>query len=694
MKHRYGHALAALAIGTSMLLAGSVATTNAAYVPSTGLSSACTTLLAFKHADGTETCSDALSGYESTDTVVFLKSYMMDDDVNGKNRINVDAPATFTSLPGVRIGGRLIFNSGTSGSTVKGMDFVVNSGLNPSSIDVNGASDVTIRNNRFTLKGDVDPASPRPAVDGLIRSVLVRSGSDNVRIAGNEFEADKPRGSYAMGAIALFDNGTGIGNPTITDNALTVTGAQNARANVAFVTTGPIDQNSYRSAHIDNLTVTGNTVRGDGTGNQQGVELGNVNGAEISGNTFEKTNTGVTYSLYPAGKPNSGVDIDSNTFRNTKYSVQLTGDLEGDGKFTNYADDTIHIHGNTHEGESGQNKIDSATLDLAAGSRWGDESMVEAYDFDLNIDPDAAAMDEDQLNKQVIARSKAFIWVDHYDPKVSDTSLAALKSAIEKVRNSQSNHEPVDVTIHGVSSKSAVQPFKTITTTVRAEAGTAQTHTVTFDSNGGSKVDSQTVENGKRVSKPSDPTKDGYQFAGWQLHGKNYDFDDPVTDDITLVAQWRQENGWLGWLEDFLGGGNTEVGWDVPVYRLYSPVTLEHLYTTDRNEVDHLKTVGWQYEGKAFTMSTEGTPVRRFYNSVTRKHVFTTSQAEIDALKASGWSDEGVPFHAPTVDDNRDVYRVYSPSTQDHMLTTDVNEYRTLTASGAWHGDGVVFRAK
>ena len=66
------------------------------------------------------------------------------------------------------------------------------------------------------------------------------------------------------------------------------------------------------------------------------------------------------------------------------------------------------------------------------------------------------------------------------------------------------------------------------------------THTVTFDSNGGSAVDAQTVDDGGKAVKPADPTRDGYTFAGWMLDGQPYDFGQPVTGDITLTAAWTR----------------------------------------------------------------------------------------------------------------------------------------------------------
>ena len=70
-----------------------------------------------------------------------------------------------------------------------------------------------------------------------------------------------------------------------------------------------------------------------------------------------------------------------------------------------------------------------------------------------------------------------------------------------------------------------------------------KTFTVTFDSAGGSAVDSQTVTEGETVAKPNDPIRDGYDFDGWYLEGKKYNFDTSVTGDITLTALWSRHSG-------------------------------------------------------------------------------------------------------------------------------------------------------
>ncbi|MBO7583516.1 MAG: InlB B-repeat-containing protein [Treponema sp.] len=78
--------------------------------------------------------------------------------------------------------------------------------------------------------------------------------------------------------------------------------------------------------------------------------------------------------------------------------------------------------------------------------------------------------------------------------------------------------------------------------------------TVTFDSNGGSSVSSQTAATGTSIQKPADPVKpvsktkysryDNYAFEGWYSDPeltKGYNFNSAVTDDTTLYAKWLKD---------------------------------------------------------------------------------------------------------------------------------------------------------
>ena len=88
------------------------------------------------------------------------------------------------------------------------------------------------------------------------------------------------------------------------------------------------------------------------------------------------------------------------------------------------------------------------------------------------------------------------------------------------------------------------------TTAFAADESPAVTNvTVTFDSNGGGEVKSQTIQQGQQVQRPADPVKEGYTFIGWydknDLDNKYYNmpewnFSYPVTKDLELVAQWME----------------------------------------------------------------------------------------------------------------------------------------------------------
>lgn len=66
------------------------------------------------------------------------------------------------------------------------------------------------------------------------------------------------------------------------------------------------------------------------------------------------------------------------------------------------------------------------------------------------------------------------------------------------------------------------------------------TYTVSFDLNGGTgQITSQIVEAGDSASRPSSPSRDGYTFLEWQLNGREYNFNTPVIQNITLIATWE-----------------------------------------------------------------------------------------------------------------------------------------------------------
>jgi len=68
------------------------------------------------------------------------------------------------------------------------------------------------------------------------------------------------------------------------------------------------------------------------------------------------------------------------------------------------------------------------------------------------------------------------------------------------------------------------------------------TYTVTFDTQGGSVVNSQTVAHGGKVTEPTVPTRTGYAFGNWHKESgctNAWNFgSDTVTANVTLYAKW------------------------------------------------------------------------------------------------------------------------------------------------------------
>jgi len=69
-------------------------------------------------------------------------------------------------------------------------------------------------------------------------------------------------------------------------------------------------------------------------------------------------------------------------------------------------------------------------------------------------------------------------------------------------------------------------------------------YTVSFNSDGGSEVASQTVKNGEKATKPANPTKRDHDFDEWFSDSEftnQWNFETEVTRNITLYAKWNQK---------------------------------------------------------------------------------------------------------------------------------------------------------
>lgn len=142
------------------------------------------------------------------------------------------------------------------------------------------------------------------------------------------------------------------------------------------------------------------------------------------------------------------------------------------------------------------------------------------------------------------------------------------------------------------------------------------------------------------------------------------------------------------------------------VYRLYSPITQHHLYTTDVNELNVLRSGGnWNYEGNAYWVKSTGgcqadESVYRFYSQRLQVHLYTMDENERAVLSGyppDAWAFEGTAYCASKsqITATKPIYRFYSEQLKSHLFTADENEKNVLSGypTDVWRYEGIAYYA-
>ena len=175
---------------------------------------------------------------------------------------------------------------------------------------------------------------------------------------------------------------------------------------------------------------------------------------------------------------------------------------------------------------------------------------------------------------------------------------------------------------------------------------------VTFNTNGGSAVASQTVKEGETVKRPSNPKRSGYTFKGWytSLNGsKTFNFNTKITKSITIYAQWNRNSSSGGGGNSGGNGGGTTPAQNDPEYR----VTFNSNYKKGNNKT---ATETIKYSNRYVT--TNRFPLSHFsdftkgpgYNAIKNYYNF------------SGWSESssGSAQASIEITRNKTVYAVWT----------------------------------
>ena len=230
-----------------------------------------------------------------------------------------------------------------------------------------------------------------------------------------------------------------------------------------------------------------------------------------------------------------------------KNAYDFTAPVRGD--MTLYAKWTINTYTVSFDSIGGSS-VDEKTADYNTvvtqpenptkmgytfGGWYTDEACKNAYDFAAPVRGDMTLYAKWTINTYTVSFDS--IGGSSVDEKTVDYNTAVTQPE---------NPTKMGYTFEGWYTDEACKNAYDFTAPVRGDMTlyakwTINTYKISFDSLGGSSIDAKTTDYNTTITKPENPTKTGYTFAGWFTDydcTKAYDFAAPVTGDLTLFAKW------------------------------------------------------------------------------------------------------------------------------------------------------------
>ena len=257
--------------------------------------------------------------------------------------------------------------------------------------------------------------------------------------------------------------------------------------------------------------------------------------------SWHKSSNAEGYSIYYRKLGGSWVEVADVNANNTSY---LCGGLDADTPYTFTVRAFNHGKWSTYD----KHGLTVRTPKMPSGE-------IKVYHVELDRDDISIKVGKSYTLKATVypdnATNKKLKW------ESADTSIATVDSNGRVVGIGEGMTMVYAEATDGSGQSASCEVY------VSAEPSPTPTpdkkYTVTFDSQGGSHVSSQTVKEGTTISLPT-PTRDGYKFLGWytEATGGNKVTSLTVTKDVTLYAHWEKEQG--GAVENVtLKGSDSEI---------------------------------------------------------------------------------------------------------------------------------------
>ena len=237
------------------------------------------------------------------------------------------------------------------------------------------------------------------------------------------------------------------------------------------------------------------------------------------------------------------------------FATKVTSDLTLYAQWSE-GGEPISAHTVTFD-SAGGSEVASKVVADGACVRRPDNPTLAGFDFDGWYTEDG---DEYDFANVVTADITLYAhWKTSFDPEsvylVIFDSAGGSAVGARTVKSGDKVEKPADPTLKGCTfvgwfTKDSTEAYDfdsevtenlTLYAHWEKSGSDAVSYTVTFDSAGGTPVETKTVAEGECVKEPTAPTRAGYDFCGWTLDGKPYDFKTKVKSNLELKATWKKQ---------------------------------------------------------------------------------------------------------------------------------------------------------
>ena len=411
--------------------------------------------------------------------------------------------------------------------------------------------------------GEADPALSSTVSGTISGEVYALDGK-------LEREAGENVGNYKilLGTLALKDNGAFKASNYILSLDTTAVYFEIKKAAAPSAPTG---LSGMKGKTLATVPLTGGWAWADDTTvmNTAGTQTFKTNYTDTTGNYENATNVDVTVEVID--KTNVSASI---TFADGKLTYNGAGQ----------AYETASISGITAGANPGWTYayVPSGTGSLDASGKpqnAGTYTVTATYEDDDNYGTKSAVL---EIKKAVPTGTPKYTEITTAGKTLADAAITttgadfSVPGAVIWVADDGVTPLP-DTTVVAANTyykwlftPTDTDNYETLTGTIRlyrrSSGGgggrSTSRYTVSFESNGGSKVSNQTVTRNSVMKEPTAPTKENFDFDGWysdkELKTK-YDFSAKVTKSFTLYAKWTEKDNSINQIVLTIGKKDAQV---------------------------------------------------------------------------------------------------------------------------------------